>query len=112
MKLLADENLPDELVDVLRDKGYNISSVIPGTDDPDIARLAKKERRILLTQDKDFSNILWYPPKNFCGIIRIKFHPPIIQDILSALEDLFQRFSQKDLNGKLIILERDGFRIR
>lgn len=112
MRLLADENIPDELVDLLRDKGYDITAVPPGSVDPDIALLAKRQRRILLTQDKDFANIIWYPPRSLHGIIRIKFHPPLISKILSALEDLFQNFSQKDLDKKLVILEKDGFRIR
>lgn len=112
MKILADENIPDELIDLLRDKGYDVSTAPPGTKDPKIALLAKKERRILLTQDKDFANIIWYPPKSLHGIIRLKFHPPVISDILSALEDLFQEFTQKDLDKKLVILEEDGVRIR
>lgn len=112
MRFVADENIPDELVDVLRDKGHDVSTPVSGTKDPDIALLAKKEGRIILTQDKDFANLIMYPPRNFHGIIRIKIHPPIISDILRTLEDLFQKFSQKDLDKKLIIVERDGFRIR
>jgi len=112
LRILADENIPDELVDLLRDRGYDVSCVPPGTQDPDIVPLAKRERRLLLTQDKDFANIILYPPKNFHGIIRIKIHPPIISDILDILENLFHKFSQKDLDKKLIVLEKDGFRIR
>lgn len=112
MKLLADENIPDELVDLLRSKGHRVLPVPAGTKDPDIATIAKKERCILLTQDRDFANIIWYPPEGLHGIIRLKFHPPVIADILTALEDLFQNFSQKDLDKKLVILEKDGFRIR
>ncbi len=112
MRLLADENIPYELVDILRKSGYDISTVPRRAKDSDIALLAKKERRILLTQDKDFANIILYPPEELHGIIRIKFHPPVILDISAALEDLFQKFSQKDFDKRLVILEKDGFRIR
>lgn len=112
MKLFADENIPDEIVDTLRNLGHDVSTPTPGTKDSDIALLAKKEGRIILTQDKNFANILLHPPKNFHGIIRIKIHPPTISDILRNLEDLFQKFSQKDLDKKLIVLEKDGIRIR
>lgn len=112
MRLLADENIPDELVDLLRDKGYDVATVPPKSKDADIALIAKRERRILLTQDKDFANIIWYPPETLHGIIRLKFHPPIMADILAALEDLFQRFSPKNLDKRLVVLEKDGLRIR
>ncbi|MFC1631359.1 DUF5615 family PIN-like protein [Candidatus Omnitrophota bacterium] len=112
MKLLVDENIPDELVDILRDKGHDVTTPTSGTKDTDIAILAKRQNRIILTQDKDFANLLTFPPKNFHGIIRIKARPPIISTILVGLEDLFNKFSQKDLDKKLIILEKDGFRIR
>lgn len=112
MRLLIDENIADELTDMLCGKGHDVLKPSPGTKDEHIAAIAKKERRVILTQDKDFANIIWYPPKSLHGIIRIKFHPPIISDILVALENLFQEFTQKDLDKKLIILEKDGFRTR
>ena len=93
MKLLADENIPDELVDILRERGHDILEIPPRTKDPEVALFAKKEHRILITQDKDLANIIWYPPKNYHGIIRLKFHP-------------------KELDKKLVILEKAGFRIR
>lgn len=112
MRLLADENIPDELVDLLRSRGYDVAAVPPKSKDADIALIAKRERRVLLTQDKDFANIIWYPPETLHGIIRLKFHPPVILDILSALEDLFRRLSSKDLDKRLVILEKNGLRIR
>ncbi len=112
MKLLADENIPDELVDILREKGHNVSRPPAGTKDPAVALIAKRENRIIVTQDKDFANIIWYPPKSLRGIIRLKIHPPILSKIIQRLDDLFSQFSRENLDGKLVILEEDGFRIR
>ena len=112
MRILADENIPDELVDLLREKGHDVSTVKTGAKDVDIALTAKKERRVILTQDKDFANIIWYPPKSLRGIIRIKIHPPVIEEILSRLSDLFNKLTPQQIDKKLVILERDGFRIR
>ena len=111
IRLIADENIPWELIETLRQKGYEIFVPARWLEDVDIGRLAQKERRIILTQDKDFTNPFIFPPKNFHGIIRIRIHPPIIEDILKSLETLFAAHSSKDIDGKLIILEKTGSRI-
>jgi predicted nuclease of predicted toxin-antitoxin system len=111
IRLLLDENLPKGLVAMLIEQ-YDCAIVKQGLTNGTIARLAAKEKRIIVTQDKHFANIILFPPEMYCGIIRIKIHPPIIKDILKALEDLFVKLKGKDLNKKLVILEKDEFRIR
>jgi len=66
----------------------------------------------LLTFDKHFSNILLYPPPTHHGIIRIRIHPPLFQDIKRALEHFFAKFDLASMKGTLVILEHDGFRVR
>ena len=112
MRLLMDENLPHELDRRLRESGMDVLRVHTGTSDQAMASMAKREGRIILTFDKDFSNTFLFPPRKFHGIIRIKIHPPIIEDIINALSSLFRRHSFRDLNKKLVVLERDGFRIQ
>jgi hypothetical protein len=70
------------------------------------------EERILLTFDKHFANILIYPPKSHHGIIRIRIHPPLIDDLIRALDQLMKKFDLNAIGGSLIVLEREGFRVR
>jgi len=112
MKLLADENIPDELIELLLNKGYEIITAPRASKDHEIALIARKKRCVILTQDRDFANIILYPPKSLHGVIRLRFHPPVISDIFPALEDLFNKFSPEDLDGRLVALQRNGFRIR
>jgi len=56
-RLLADENIPRTVIVTLRGKGYDTVSVYelrPGMRDEDVVELAVKERRIIITFDKDF----------------------------------------------------------
>lgn len=57
MRILADEDIPRPLVHCLRDASHDVDWVIerrPGTSDKDVLRWARRERRTLLTFDKDF----------------------------------------------------------
>lgn len=71
---------------------------------------AKKEKRIILTFDSDFSNILAYSPKSYFGIVRLKIHPPFNNLIINALHNLFSKFNkQEHFKRKLFILEKTLF---
>jgi len=57
-----------------------------------------------------FADILLFLPKDFFGIVRIKIHPPSANVIIPALKHLLSKV--KDFEKKLIVLEKDAFRIR
>jgi len=115
-KLLADENIPPGVVRFLRDRGFEVKEVsgsgLSGASDDAVMLLARKEKRALLTFDKHFGNILVYPPSTHYGIIRIRIHPPLIGDIIEAFDQLLANFDFHAIEGSLIVLEREGFRIR
>lgn len=76
MKFLADECTYFTTVQLLRSKGYDILTLndVKMLQKPDnlVIEEALRSKRILLTRDKDFSNILIYPPKNYSGIIVLR----------------------------------------
>ncbi|MBI5025011.1 MAG: DUF5615 family PIN-like protein [Candidatus Omnitrophica bacterium] len=110
MDFVVDENIPIEIIPWLNKNGHKTFAVPKGSSDEEVALLAKERKAILLTQDRDFTNTLRFPPKDFPGIIRIKIHPSYIEDMIPALEKLFKIFSsQKDFERKLIILGKEGF---
>ena len=110
MRLITDENIPRKIVKILKARDWDILTVSPSTSDFAIGKIAQTERRIILTMDKDFSNPLTFPPFRFRGIIRIRIHPPIVSSILKSLDALFAKCTPEDLDGKLAILEKNGFR--
>lgn len=112
MRFLVDENVRLEVADFLRSEGHIIKMVPSGIGNSEVIRLAQKERRILLTHDVHFSNILLYPPKEHSGIIRIKIHLPSADTTIEALKYLLRNIQPEEFDKKLFILEKDGFRIR
>ena len=62
MNLLADEGIDKPIVDALRNAGFNVVYILetnPGVDDDFILSLADAEKRIVITQDKDFGELVF-----------------------------------------------------
>jgi len=115
-KFLIDENIPPAVAHFLRDKGFDVKEVreagIHGISDAEIMDLARQDGRVLLTFDKHFSNILFYPLQSHNGVIRMRVHPPLLSDIIQALDLFLQKFDLGTIRGTLIVLAREGFRVR
>jgi len=111
MKILADENIPIKIIELLEKDNFNIKRVPKGADDQSIAELAKSENRVLLTFDRDFGNILLFPPQQYSGIIFIRIRPPLINTIFSALSNLFKLVKTEEFKGRLFVLSAHSFRI-
>ena len=62
MNIVADENLHDATVQLLRSARHDVLSIsetAPQIDDADVLALAVRESRVLITQDKDFGALIY-----------------------------------------------------
>lgn len=61
MKLLVDENVPASVTQFLIDRGHEVILVrdvlLPGTPDPVVAAVGDRESAVVVSWDKDFSNL-------------------------------------------------------
>ncbi len=76
MKFLADESLEGRLVEFLRAQGHDVifvAEMSPGLSDSDVVALANREKRVLLTNDKDFGELAFRRRKARCGIVLLRF---------------------------------------
>ena len=116
MKFLADENLFPQVVAYLRKSGHDVIGIreagFAQTTDDEIIKIAATEERSIITFDKHFGDILRYPPQNLPGIILIRIHPPLLEDILYALSNLFKNYHGNSFKGRLVVLTKSGYRIR
>jgi predicted nuclease of predicted toxin-antitoxin system len=111
-----DENLPSEAAAQLRDIGFDAHTVhdesLAGANDDVIAETARREGRVLITLDRDFSDIRAYPPSDHAGIIILR---PQAQD-KHTVSDLLQRLivvlHKQSPEGELWIVESDRIRRR
>jgi predicted nuclease of predicted toxin-antitoxin system len=83
MQLIADENFPLISIRLLRQAGYDISSVTEdssGIEDTEVLARAVNEQRIILTFDRDYGELIYRfrlpAPK---GVSSTNRHPPYTQ---------------------------------
>ena len=67
MKILADENLFEPIIEYLRSKGHEVvsakSSELSGSSDDELYRKAVAEELTIVTMDKDFLRRYRFPPR-------------------------------------------------
>ncbi len=76
IKFLADESCDFLVVRTLRSAEYDVLSVaesFPSVSDQQVLRHAAREKRILLTEDKDFGEWVFAHGEDVSGVILIRF---------------------------------------
>lgn len=117
-RLLADENIHLDIVNALRSKGHDVTTVpevgLIGEEDETVLEAANRGRRILLTGDKDFGGVLEMGPLIGKGKIlllryRLVDSTRIVQELMAALASLDEEFSTTP--GLLAVLSEGRCRI-
>lgn len=90
MKFLADESLEARLVESLRAAGHDVLFVAemdPGISDSDVLDQANRDRRVLLTNDKDFGELAFLQRQTRHGIVLFRLQS---ESIALKQDRLFQ----------------------
>jgi predicted nuclease of predicted toxin-antitoxin system len=76
MRFLADESCDYIHVKTLREAGHDVVAVLeimPGAEDLGVIQLSIREKRILLTEDKDFGQLVYASGQNSVGVIFLRY---------------------------------------
>jgi predicted nuclease of predicted toxin-antitoxin system len=114
LKFLVDECCDTELVSSLREHGHDVSYVLekqPGISDDDILLSAFKEDRILLTEDKDFGELVYRLKKPSKGIILIRITVRDRYMKWPRLKKLIENYEDR-LPGQFVVVDSHKFRFR
>lgn len=111
MRFLVDECTGKKFANLLGKKGYDVlfvGDITHSASDEEIIRKAEEDDRILITDDKDFGELVFRLGKPAKGVIllRIGVNP---EKRLRALIKLLKKYK---LKGKFIVLKEDSVRIR
>lgn len=113
MRFLADESCDFTFVRVLRAAGHDVTAVAesaPGADDKKVIALAHSQRRILITEDKDFGQLVFAAAASTSGVIYIRY-PMRYRSVLGA--DLLRLVEERGeaLTGAYAVIEPGRTRI-
>ena len=115
MKFKLDECMDVRLITLFSDAGHDAKTVfeegLSGHPDSEIYSVSIAEKRILITQDMDFSNPFRFPPIPSEGILVIKNPTQLLQDAKNLLRKLISRLREEDPRGHLWVVDHHGIRI-
>ena len=116
MQIKVDEDLPRQVVALLREKGYPADSVVEqgmaGWKDPKIWRKIQAENRFLITADKGFADIRSYPPGTHAGVMLLRPDQDGIRPTVELIERVLQSYDFNALAGTTTVVTPRGIRVR
>ena len=113
LRFLADESCDFAVVRDLRAHGYDVLAVGEVTfrsDDRELIEQAYRERRILLTEDKDFGWLVFASYAGSAGVILLRFPALARQAMVLAIRQLVQEQGQQ-LAGAFVVVQPGHVRV-
>ena len=101
------------LAATLTELGHDVlcaSDFNPSARDEELLQLAIEEQRIIITQDKDFGELVFLRGLSHSCIVRFVDMP--VSDQVAALLELTAHHSQSMVDGVLIVVTRARIRVR
>jgi len=114
LKFLADECCDTGLVTSLRDDGHDVLYVLEkkaGVTDEEVLFEAYNDGRILITEDKDFGELVYRLRKPSTGIILIRIDVKERHLKWGRLKKLIDNYSDR-LTGNFVVININKFRFR
>lgn len=114
MRWLADECVAAPLVASLRALGHDVlyvAEAAAGLNDTDVIALALHEQRLLLTEDKDFGDLVFRRERAVPGVVLLRIVTEGTTLKTSRLAMAVERYGE-DLFGRYLVIEERRFRSR
>lgn len=115
MKLKLDENLDARLSSLLKEAGHDTLTVhdqaLHTTEDQALYEWCIAEERILVSLDKDFANVLRFPPQGTPGLVVLRGPDDLLPTLRILIQTLVQALSSDSPAGKLWIVEPGRLRV-
>ncbi len=117
MKIKLDENIPQSLIKDLQENGHDVLSThqqgMQGVSDTELWDAVQAEKRFLITQDMDFSDINMFKPGTHAGILLVRLRHPGRLKLRRMIRDLFlSDLAATDWTGSFIVLTEHKVRFQ
>ncbi|MEK9143855.1 MAG: DUF5615 family PIN-like protein [Patescibacteria group bacterium] len=114
MKLLADENIGLEVVAFFRKRGHDVRSITeisPGVSDATVLAKATVEKRILITSDTDFGELVYQAGQRHTGVVLLRLDDERNANKIRVLSKLLARHAN-ELFGNFVVVTETSVRVR
>jgi predicted nuclease of predicted toxin-antitoxin system len=114
MRFLADEDVPRSIVRWLRSQGHDIlyaAETRVQTSDTDLLSEAEAQRLVIITQDKDFGELVFRDRLNSYGVVLLRMGDFPVSFRLARLQAVWATV-EGNLPGKFIVVTASKLRVR
>jgi len=114
MHLLADESVDYGIIKNLRSLGIEILSIMeisPGISDQEVLKLANQKNLLLVTEDKDFGELVHRLKMEHKGILLIRMNDVPRNERLTIIPEAI-KISYPELENNFSVLMSNGLRIK
>ena len=111
--IIADENIPIQIIEKLRELNIGTFSVfeeVRGISDKEIIALAQDPPRIILTEDKDFGDLVFAYNQDKASVILLRYHYSEMEKVISILVNFIQKHNIE--KHSFIVITTKNIRIR
>lgn len=113
VRLLDDENLDPLIIEALSDAGHEVRTIRetnPSASDEAVIEIAQKEERVLVTEGKDFGELVYNRVRPSPGVLLVRRFPSPSQAKPHAVVEAVSRL-REELVEKFIVVESGRVRI-
>lgn len=112
--IIADENVERYWINLLRRMQYEVVSIAetsPGISDTEVVIIAKKHKGILITEDKDFGELVFAHGIDNLSIIFLRYDQPEYSQVENALVDVVNTYVNSE-TAHFITISKTKIRAR
>jgi predicted nuclease of predicted toxin-antitoxin system len=106
--IIADENLEQYWINLLRQEGFEVYSIREthqGVSDNEVAAIAKEKKGILLTEDKDFGELVFAHGLKDLSVIFLRYDQPKYETVKENLLSVIKLFYENEGNVFITVTE-------
>src|SRR3989338_7776612 len=107
-KFLKDENVKKRLEIFLKQQGFDVVSKPKGLSNGKLAEFSKLEKRVLVTNDTDFSNLEQLSSDKIFSVVWLRIPQDKPESLIPAFSKLLKETTSSEFEGRLFILKRDN----
>lgn len=114
MKFIADENIDFSIIASLRNAGYeviSISEISPRISDDQVLTIANQEKAVLITDDKDFGELVFRQRKISRGVILCRLAGLETSQKANKVVTSIEKY-QNQLFNSFSVIDHKSIRIR
>jgi predicted nuclease of predicted toxin-antitoxin system len=113
MRFLVDECTGPRVAEWLASQGHDVFSVYdksPGAADEDLLDQADAEDRIVVTNDRDFGELIFKGGRSHKGVVFLRLHDERSPSKIRALASLLVNYTEGQLLGQFVVVNETQVR--